>query len=167
VLYTTSCKHSLVLLRIGETIARNMLSWLKLLIKLLFMHLVGCLYYCFNDARSHKRQIWRLKICSLSAFMRAFPSVLVFRYNLVTAMIFNYDLIFGEFPWGRQWVEFLFVRDGGYMQGLAFVIQKTLLRSSTFLLYWEPASQNTMPVARLCIGYNKHCEGVRHEKRKW
>ena len=30
--YTTSCKHSLVLLRMGEIIARNMLSWLKLLI---------------------------------------------------------------------------------------------------------------------------------------
>ena len=26
VLYTTSCKHSLVLLRVGEIIARNMLS---------------------------------------------------------------------------------------------------------------------------------------------
>jgi len=30
--YTTSCKHSLVLLRMGETIARNMLSSLELLI---------------------------------------------------------------------------------------------------------------------------------------
>jgi len=39
--YTTSCKHSLVLLRMGEIIARNMLSWLKLLIKLLLLHLVG------------------------------------------------------------------------------------------------------------------------------
>jgi len=27
--YATSCKHSLVLLRVGEIIARNMLSWLK------------------------------------------------------------------------------------------------------------------------------------------
>ena len=27
--YTTSCKHSLVLLRMGEIIARNVLSWLK------------------------------------------------------------------------------------------------------------------------------------------
>jgi len=32
VYYTTSCKHSLVLLRMGEIIARNMLSWLELLI---------------------------------------------------------------------------------------------------------------------------------------
>ena len=31
--YTTSCKHSLVLLRMGEMIARNMLRWLWLSIK--------------------------------------------------------------------------------------------------------------------------------------
>ena len=30
--YTTSCKHSLVLPRMGKIIARNILSWLKLLI---------------------------------------------------------------------------------------------------------------------------------------
>jgi len=30
--YTTSCRHSLLLLRMGETIARNMLNWLELLI---------------------------------------------------------------------------------------------------------------------------------------
>jgi len=28
--YTTSCKHGLVLLRMGEIIVRNMLSWLEL-----------------------------------------------------------------------------------------------------------------------------------------
>jgi hypothetical protein len=33
---TTSCKHSLVLLRMGEIIARNRLSWLKLLINCYF-----------------------------------------------------------------------------------------------------------------------------------
>jgi len=43
VFYTTSCKHSLVFLRMGKIIGRNMLSWLKLLIKLLLLHLVGCL----------------------------------------------------------------------------------------------------------------------------
>ena len=32
VFHTTSCKHSLVLLRMGEIIARNMWSWFKLLI---------------------------------------------------------------------------------------------------------------------------------------
>jgi len=35
--YTTSCKHSLVPLKMGEIIARNMLSWLKLQINY---------YYC-------------------------------------------------------------------------------------------------------------------------
>jgi len=64
VLYTTSFKHSLVLLRMDEIIARNMLSWLKLLIKLLSLRVVDCLYYCINDARSHKyltliAYIWR------------------------------------------------------------------------------------------------------------
>ena len=48
VLYTISCKHNLVLLRMGEIIAWNMLSWLKLLIKLLLLHLIGCLYYCIK-----------------------------------------------------------------------------------------------------------------------
>jgi len=38
--YTASCKHSLMLLRMGEIIARNMMSWLKLLIKLLLLHLL-------------------------------------------------------------------------------------------------------------------------------
>ena len=34
--YTTSCKQSLVLLKMGEIIARNMLSWLELLINRYF-----------------------------------------------------------------------------------------------------------------------------------
>jgi hypothetical protein len=37
--YTTSCKHSLVFLRMGEIIAWNMLSWLELL-----MTLYCCIY---------------------------------------------------------------------------------------------------------------------------
>ena len=59
---TTSCKHSLVLLRMDKIITRNMLSWSKLLIKLLLLHLVGYLYYCINDAWSHKCQI-KSQIC--------------------------------------------------------------------------------------------------------
>ena len=58
--YTTSCKHSLVLLWMGEIIARNILSWLGLLIKLLLLHLVGCLYYRIIYTRSHKHQIYKL-----------------------------------------------------------------------------------------------------------
>ena len=68
--YTTSCKHNLVLLRMGEIIARNMLSQLKSLIKL-FLHLVGCLYYCINDARSHKHEII---ICSDNSSKLTFHS---------------------------------------------------------------------------------------------
>ena len=54
-LYHTLYKHSLALLRRGEIIARNMLSWLKLLIKLLLLHLVDCLYcyiLCFSPAKT-------------------------------------------------------------------------------------------------------------------
>ena len=43
--YTTSCKHSIVLLRMGEIIARNMLTDCNYQQNLLFLHLVGCLYY--------------------------------------------------------------------------------------------------------------------------
>jgi len=58
VFYTENCKHSLVLLRMGEIIARNMLSWLKLLIKLLLLHVVGCLYHyvLITVMRSLKKQ---------------------------------------------------------------------------------------------------------------
>ena len=56
--YTASWKHSLVFLRMGEIIARNTLSWLPLLIKLLLLYLVGCLYYWTNEARLHKHQTW-------------------------------------------------------------------------------------------------------------
>ena len=42
--YTTSCKHSLVLLRMGEIIARNMLSWLELWInRYCCIYLVVCI----------------------------------------------------------------------------------------------------------------------------
>jgi len=59
-LYNTSCKHSLVLLRMGEIIARNMLSWLKLLIKWLLLQLGGCFYYCIDDALSHEQKTHKI-----------------------------------------------------------------------------------------------------------
>jgi len=30
---------------------------IEIINKLLLLHLVGCLYYCINDARSHKHEI--------------------------------------------------------------------------------------------------------------
>jgi len=65
--YTTSCKHSLVLLRMGEIIARIMLSWLKLLIKLLLSHLVGyvteslIILYCLSCE-------WKDEVCAALSY---------------------------------------------------------------------------------------------------
>jgi len=60
VLYTTSRKHRLVTLRMGEINARNMFRWLKLLIKLSLLHLVGCLYYCIKSQACYK--VWNAVI---------------------------------------------------------------------------------------------------------
>jgi hypothetical protein len=46
--YTTSCTHILVLLKLGEIIARTMSRWLRIINKSLSLHLVGCLYYLFQ-----------------------------------------------------------------------------------------------------------------------
>jgi hypothetical protein len=43
--YTTSCKHSLVLLKMGEIIARKHVQLIGIINKPLLLHLVGCLYY--------------------------------------------------------------------------------------------------------------------------
>ena len=70
--YTTSCKHSLMLLRMGEIIARNNVELIEIINKLLLLHLVGCLYYCISDARWHKYQMYmsHLKIPSLLSIRR-------------------------------------------------------------------------------------------------
>jgi hypothetical protein len=45
--YTTSCKHNLVLLTMGEIIAPKHVQLIVIINKnLLLLHLVGCLYYC-------------------------------------------------------------------------------------------------------------------------
>ena len=55
--HTTSCKISLVLLRMGEIIARNMMIWFNLLIsRYCCIQLVVCVI-CISDARSNKYQI--------------------------------------------------------------------------------------------------------------
>ena len=54
---TTSCKHSLVLLRMGEIITRN-IELFGITNKPLLLHLFDCSYYCISDARSYKNQIY-------------------------------------------------------------------------------------------------------------
>ena len=56
---SSTSSWSPVLLRMREIIARNMLSWLNLLMKLLLLRLFGYLYYYISDARSHVHQICR------------------------------------------------------------------------------------------------------------
>ena len=46
--YTTSCKHSLALLKMGETIAPKRVELIQVINKLSLLHLVGCLNYCKN-----------------------------------------------------------------------------------------------------------------------
>ena len=41
----------------GEIIAPKYVELIGIINKPLLLHLVGCLYYCINDARSYKRQI--------------------------------------------------------------------------------------------------------------
>ena len=89
VIYTSSCKHSLVLLRMGEIIARNMLSWLKLLIKLLLLHLIGCLYYRNN---LYLRIFW---VSCLMILHLWFGSD-IFITSLYTFHVFN---LFTLHPW--------------------------------------------------------------------
>jgi len=73
VLYATTCKHSLLLLRMGEIIAANMLSCLKLLIKLLLLHLVG--YFII------------VRIVSLSATILVVPAI--HRYVLLPLGLYH------------------------------------------------------------------------------
>jgi len=55
----------------GEIIARNMLRWLKLLIKLLLLHLVGCLYYYYRpDTLSYCHKMRDLYDVSINARWR-------------------------------------------------------------------------------------------------
>jgi hypothetical protein len=54
--YTTSCKHSLVLLKMSEIIVRNMLSWLDLLINRYCCIYLVVYIICVNDAWSNKYQ---------------------------------------------------------------------------------------------------------------
>ena len=64
--YTASCKHSLVLLRMGEIIGRNyrpkQVELIEIINKPLLLHLVGYLYNYIRDAWSQKHPIWQSDI---------------------------------------------------------------------------------------------------------
>ena len=60
--YTTSCKHSLVLLRMGEIIARNMLSWLKLLINC-YCCILLVVYTTVSEMRFHTNVKHQIYVC--------------------------------------------------------------------------------------------------------
>ena len=51
--YTTSCKHSLVLLRMGEIIARNFSNCLKLLIKIYYCCIQLAVYIIVSKMHGH------------------------------------------------------------------------------------------------------------------
>jgi len=91
--YTTSCKHSLVLLRMGEIIARNMLSWLQLLIKLFLLYLVGFLYYCINDAPSHKHQKYMLSCRALTLSAQSTACTTAGHVSTSLILVPNFNLI--------------------------------------------------------------------------
>jgi len=76
--YTTSCKHSLELLRVGEIIARNMLSLFEIINKPLLLHLVCYLYYCIRDAQSQKHHIldvWKTTTSGIRTVVRPYRSL--------------------------------------------------------------------------------------------
>ena len=70
--YTTSCKHSVVLL--GRNYRPKHVELIGIINKPLLLHLVGCLYYCISDARSYKHQIiihiLNVCICTLELVIR-------------------------------------------------------------------------------------------------
>ena len=78
---------SIVSVLYHETLARKMLSRLKLLIKLLLLHLVGCLYYYIDGARSHKHEVhihvyWNWTPSGLLCYYRRFGGIFCFHLHV-------------------------------------------------------------------------------------
>ena len=80
----------------------KMLSWLKLLIKLLWLYLVGCLCYSIIDARSHKHQIQRHKVCFLFQFHSPVKVICacngVFTLSMAFLLLFTIHAAFEHLP---------------------------------------------------------------------
>ena len=80
---TTNCKRSLVLLKMGEIIARNMLSWLELLINRYCCIYLAVYIICINDVRSSKYRFVLFQRVKARCYVRNNSSVrlvLKFRY---------------------------------------------------------------------------------------
>ena len=75
--YTTSCKHSLVLLKMGEIIARNMLSWLELLQTVIVSYSwLSILFLCIKVIEERSRN----HCCPVEGIVITY-SKCVFRYS--------------------------------------------------------------------------------------
>ena len=80
--------HSLVLLKMGKIITRNMLSW-RIINKLLLLHLVGCLYYLYqwctvkqiSDNEIYLLIKYRVSQDECARPRESVPYVKVYRYN--------------------------------------------------------------------------------------
>ena len=92
--FTISCKHSLVLLRMG---------WLKVLIKLLLLHLVDCLYYCIHSY-SYK-MAGQLKLALNKCGTRYIPGMLSVHRSLrtIARSIFCADSNYCQSAIIQQW----------------------------------------------------------------
>ena len=72
--YTTTCKHNLVLLKMGEIIVRNMLSSLKVLINryfgiLLVVYIIVSVMHGHTNIKWSNQIIWPWKISGIWEFL--------------------------------------------------------------------------------------------------
>ena len=51
---------------------------IEIINKLLLLHLVGCLYYCINDARPHNRQQMNPYSCNSKVTMQSVKNLIVY-----------------------------------------------------------------------------------------
>ena len=81
---TTSCKHSLVLLRMGEINARNMLSWLTLLINCycficLVVYIIVSMMHGHTNIKKWKHLYKQLTRCNNNNFINNLSQLNMFR----------------------------------------------------------------------------------------
>ena len=90
----------------GEIIARNMSSWLKLLIKLLLLHLVGCLYYWITRLNQATDCVLSGRVNGLYQGVPYFQNVTVCRSgpgsSVSIATDYGLDGLGNESQWGQD-----------------------------------------------------------------